>query len=144
MHDPQRLQSSHKNTVEDQKQTKFSVEVACVFSGFRPQNLIAQSQSGTGKTAAFCLAMLSHVSRANKWPQVSVMTMRTSSGSSIQLEELKYTHQYKRLGSFSASASRQHTSSLCRSVRSSRTWGSIVLMSNWCMPFVVEEVSMWS
>lgn len=34
-----------------------------------PQNLIAQSQSGTGKTAAFSLAMLSHVKPANKWTQ---------------------------------------------------------------------------
>ncbi|XP_039611665.1 ATP-dependent RNA helicase DDX19B [Polypterus senegalus] len=34
-----------------------------------PQNLIAQSQSGTGKTAAFVLAMLSHVESVNKWPQ---------------------------------------------------------------------------
>ncbi|XP_061696581.1 ATP-dependent RNA helicase DDX19B-like [Syngnathoides biaculeatus] len=33
------------------------------------QNLIAQSQSGTGKTAAFALAMLSHVNPANKWTQ---------------------------------------------------------------------------
>ncbi|XP_055747690.1 ATP-dependent RNA helicase DDX19A isoform X2 [Salvelinus fontinalis] len=38
-------------------------------SGSRPQNLIAQSQSGTGKTAAFALAMLSHVDPANKWTQ---------------------------------------------------------------------------
>ncbi len=35
-----------------------------------PQNLIAQSQSGTGKTAAFVLAMLSHVDPENRWPQV--------------------------------------------------------------------------
>lgn len=34
-----------------------------------PQNLIAQSQSGTGKTAAFVLAMLSHVDPADKWTQ---------------------------------------------------------------------------
>uniref|UniRef100_A0A3P9LZQ2 RNA helicase n=1 Tax=Oryzias latipes TaxID=8090 RepID=A0A3P9LZQ2_ORYLA len=34
-----------------------------------PQNLIAQSQSGTGKTAAFSLAMLSHVDPNNKWTQ---------------------------------------------------------------------------
>lgn len=34
-----------------------------------PQNLIAQSQSGTGKTAAFSLAVLSHVNPANKWTQ---------------------------------------------------------------------------
>ncbi|CAG03813.1 unnamed protein product, partial [Tetraodon nigroviridis] len=33
------------------------------------QNLIAQSQSGTGKTAAFCLAMLGIVNPADKWPQ---------------------------------------------------------------------------
>lgn len=43
-----------------------------IFSGSRPQNLIAQSQSGTGKTAAFSLAMLSHVNPANKWTQVSI------------------------------------------------------------------------
>ncbi|KAM4703423.1 ATP-dependent RNA helicase DDX19B [Rhinophrynus dorsalis] len=34
-----------------------------------PQNLIAQSQSGTGKTAAFVLAMLSQVDPANRYPQ---------------------------------------------------------------------------
>ncbi|XP_054853848.1 ATP-dependent RNA helicase DDX25 [Eublepharis macularius] len=34
-----------------------------------PQNLIAQSQSGTGKTAAFALAMLSRVNPAEKFPQ---------------------------------------------------------------------------
>ncbi|XP_040135987.2 ATP-dependent RNA helicase DDX19B isoform X3 [Ictidomys tridecemlineatus] len=36
---------------------------------YSPQNLIAQSQSGTGKTAAFVLAMLSHIEPANKYPQ---------------------------------------------------------------------------
>jgi ATP-dependent RNA helicase DDX19/DBP5 len=36
-----------------------------------PSNLIAQSQSGTGKTAAFVLAMLSRVDPAKKHPQVS-------------------------------------------------------------------------
>lgn len=35
-----------------------------------PQNLIAQSQSGTGKTAAFVLAMLSRVDVSKKYPQV--------------------------------------------------------------------------
>ncbi|XP_072282690.1 ATP-dependent RNA helicase DDX25 [Pyxicephalus adspersus] len=34
-----------------------------------PQNLIAQSQSGTGKTAAFVLAMLSRVDPLKKFPQ---------------------------------------------------------------------------
>ena len=35
-----------------------------------PQNMIAQSQSGTGKTAAFVLAMLSRVDTSLKFPQV--------------------------------------------------------------------------
>jgi len=35
-----------------------------------PQNMIAQSQSGTGKTAAFVLAMLSRVNPEQDWPQV--------------------------------------------------------------------------
>nr|KAF6403241.1 DEAD-box helicase 25 [Molossus molossus] len=34
-----------------------------------PQNLIAQSQSGTGKTAAFVLAMLSRVNALERFPQ---------------------------------------------------------------------------
>lgn len=45
------------------------IEHSTFFSS-SPQNLIAQSQSGTGKTAAFVLAMLSHVDPENKWPQV--------------------------------------------------------------------------
>uniref|UniRef100_A0A8D0BQF0 RNA helicase n=1 Tax=Salvator merianae TaxID=96440 RepID=A0A8D0BQF0_SALMN len=36
---------------------------------YPPQNLIAQSQSGTGKTAAFVLAMLSRVNADCKFPQ---------------------------------------------------------------------------
>jgi len=39
----------------------------CVFS---PQDLIAQSQSGTGKTASFVLAMLSRVDPNLNEPQV--------------------------------------------------------------------------
>lgn len=35
-----------------------------------PQNMIAQSQSGTGKTAAFVLAMLSRVDTKLDYPQV--------------------------------------------------------------------------
>ena len=35
----------------------------------RPQNLIAQSQSGTGKTAAFVLTMLSRIDTNNDTPQ---------------------------------------------------------------------------
>ena len=36
-----------------------------------PQNMIAQSQSGTGKTAAFVLAMLSRVDTKLDYPQVN-------------------------------------------------------------------------
>jgi superfamily II DNA/RNA helicase len=35
-----------------------------------PQNLITQSQSGTGKTAAFVLTMLSRVDPSEHYPQV--------------------------------------------------------------------------
>ncbi|XP_074972440.1 ATP-dependent RNA helicase DDX25 [Phalacrocorax aristotelis] len=40
-----------------------------IMLAYPPQNLIAQSQSGTGKTAAFVLAMLSRVNAAEKYPQ---------------------------------------------------------------------------
>lgn len=53
---------------------------------FSPQNLIAQSQSGTGKTAAFVLAMLSHVDPENKWPQVWTVP---SSASEVKLHSYR-------------------------------------------------------
>lgn len=40
--------------------------------GDPPQNLIAQSQSGTGKTAAFSLAMLSRIDVEQNYPQVKM------------------------------------------------------------------------
>lgn len=40
-----------------------------------PQNLIAQSQSGTGKTAAFVLAMLSRVDPEKNYPQVILINI---------------------------------------------------------------------
>ncbi|NXG66620.1 DDX25 helicase, partial [Hemiprocne comata] len=40
-----------------------------IMLAYPPQNLIAQSQSGTGKTAAFVLAMLSRVNGTEKYPQ---------------------------------------------------------------------------
>ena len=36
----------------------------------RPTNMIAQSQSGTGKTAAFVLTMLTRVDISQQYPQV--------------------------------------------------------------------------
>lgn len=44
-----------------------------------PQNLIAQSQSGTGKTAAFVLAMLSRVDTKKNYPQVPICILEYSS-----------------------------------------------------------------
>lgn len=41
-----------------------------------PQNMIAQSQSGTGKTAAFVLAMLSRVDTSKNYVQVSGLSCR--------------------------------------------------------------------
>lgn len=35
-----------------------------------PQNIIAQSQSGTGKTAAFVLSMISRIDTNQQYPQV--------------------------------------------------------------------------
>ena len=37
---------------------------------FRPNNMIAQSQTGTGKTAALVLSMLSRVDATKNFPQV--------------------------------------------------------------------------
>ena len=43
-----------------------------------PQNMIAQSQSGTGKTAAFVLAMLSRVDVSKSHPQVKLHLCTTA------------------------------------------------------------------
>ena len=48
------------------------------FFSFSPQNLIAQSQSGTGKTAAFVLAMLTRVDASKPYPQVKVSHLNFS------------------------------------------------------------------
>lgn len=39
-----------------------------------PSNMIAQSQSGTGKTAAFALAVLSRISLSNQFPQALLLS----------------------------------------------------------------------
>lgn len=41
----------------------------------RPRNMIGQSQSGTGKTAAFVLTMLTRINIGLKVPQVSIIDM---------------------------------------------------------------------
>lgn len=40
----------------------------------RPRNMIGQSQSGTGKTAAFVLTMLTRLNLGLNVPQVSVLS----------------------------------------------------------------------
>ena len=50
-----------------------------------PSNLIAQSQSGTGKTAALVMVMLSRVDPAKKHPQVN---------SSLSPLSLSLSHSY--------------------------------------------------
>jgi len=54
-----------------------------------PQNMIAQSQSGTGKTAAFVLAMLSRVNVCLNHPQVLKFVNKTFSAvfNEISLQE---------------------------------------------------------
>uniref|UniRef100_A0A3Q2DZ71 RNA helicase n=1 Tax=Cyprinodon variegatus TaxID=28743 RepID=A0A3Q2DZ71_CYPVA len=56
------------------------------------QNLIAQSQSGTGKTAAFSLAMLSHVNPENNWTHVS---KRSYTPFTLPLKTNNYKQQSK-------------------------------------------------
>lgn len=51
-----------------------------------PQNMIAQSQSGTGKTAAFVLAMLSRIDTKENYPQVSLILIRTRISSIINFK----------------------------------------------------------
>lgn len=50
--------------------SKIQANALPILMAHPPQNLIAQSQSGTGKTAAFVLAMLSRVKGAERYPQV--------------------------------------------------------------------------
>ncbi|OXB69786.1 UNVERIFIED_CONTAM: hypothetical protein H355_012508, partial [Colinus virginianus] len=49
--------------------SKIQANALPIMMAHPPQNLIAQSQSGTGKTAAFVLAMLSRVKGAESFPQ---------------------------------------------------------------------------
>lgn len=63
-----------------------------------PQNMIAQSQSGTGKTAAFVLAMLSRVDTTKNYPQV--LCLSPTYELAIQTGEVaakmsKYCHDVK-------------------------------------------------
>ncbi|NXP10993.1 DDX25 helicase, partial [Thinocorus orbignyianus] len=56
-------------TVGFNRPSKIQETALPIMLAYPPQNLIAQSQSGTGKTAAFVLAMLSRVNAAEKHPQ---------------------------------------------------------------------------
>jgi hypothetical protein len=48
-------------------------DASYLFLLFSPQNMIGQSQSGTGKTAAFVLTMLSRVDFSKNQPQVRLL-----------------------------------------------------------------------
>ncbi len=50
--------------------TRFHDKKLTIWSSHSPQNMIGQSQSGTGKTAAFVLTMLSRVDYSINKPQV--------------------------------------------------------------------------
>lgn len=52
------------------KPSKIQESALPILLAHPPQNMIAQSQSGTGKTAAFVLAMLSRVDPDENYPQV--------------------------------------------------------------------------
>jgi ATP-dependent RNA helicase DDX19/DBP5 len=54
------------------------------------QNMIAQSQSGTGKTAAFVLAMLSRVDPSKPYPQVPTLFQLQTTTSTFDMSSLKY------------------------------------------------------
>ncbi|KAM9369935.1 ATP-dependent RNA helicase DDX25 [Phaethornis superciliosus] len=63
------VESNHRVEILQQDPTSPLFSVKSFEELPLPQNLIAQSQSGTGKTAAFVLAMLSRVNAAEKHPQ---------------------------------------------------------------------------
>lgn len=104
-----------------------------------PQNLIAQSQSGTGKTAAFVLAMLSHVDPENRWPQVwnasEAVNVMHGYNSTVLVLMLLW------LSVSSVCVCPPHTSSPYRRARSSNRWANFTLKSNWCMPSEGTNVS---
>ncbi|XP_066843182.1 ATP-dependent RNA helicase DDX25-like isoform X5 [Anser cygnoides] len=66
-----------------------------------PQNLIAQSQSGTGKTAAFVLAMLSRVNGAERYPQLSYLSKCLCLAPTYELA-LQIGHVIEKMGQFCA------------------------------------------
>jgi ATP-dependent RNA helicase DDX19/DBP5 len=59
-----------------------------------PQNMIAQSQSGTGKTAAFVLAMLSRVDPTKEYPQVLCLSPTYELASQTVEVAAKVAHFY--------------------------------------------------
>ena len=56
--------------IEVQHTRQETQDMFCFQSMFRPNNMVAQSQSGTGKTAVFVLAMLSRVDATKHCTQV--------------------------------------------------------------------------
>ena len=70
----------------------YFVCIKVIWLNFRPQNLIAQSQSGTGKTAAFVLTMLSRVDTSKNYPQVGSILLYVSK---IELIAVFFSQLYR-------------------------------------------------
>ncbi len=96
-----------------------------------PENLIAQSQSGTGKTAAFVLSMLSRVNPSLKHPQAS------SHGYLIIIYSSSLLYGF----SFRWSVYRRPLTLHNRLETYSHRWPSFPLMSRWCTLSGEYEVS---
>ena len=60
------------------------------YSTFRPNNMIAQSQSGTGKTAAFVLSMLSRVDATKNFTQVLFIVVIQLNMISVSASRARY------------------------------------------------------
>ncbi|KAK2102769.1 ATP-dependent RNA helicase ddx19a [Saguinus oedipus] len=94
----------------------------------RPQNLIAQSQSGTGKTAAFLLAMLSRVEPADRYPayELALQTGKSNEQRGTfypSAEELKL-----------ACAVRGHKLERVQKISEQIASGTPGTMLDWCSP----------
>ncbi|XP_053305087.1 ATP-dependent RNA helicase DDX25-like [Spea bombifrons] len=104
-----------------------------------PQNLIAQSQSGTGKTAAFVLAMLSRVNAGKKYPQCICLSP------TFELA-LQTGHVVERMGKFCAGVQVAYAVRGNRPARGSRIEAQIIIgtpgtVMDWCFKLKLFDVA---
>ncbi|CAN2388106.1 DEAD (Asp-Glu-Ala-Asp) box helicase 25 [Pristimantis euphronides] len=103
-----------------------------------PQNLIAQSQSGTGKTAAFVLAMLSRVDVLKKYPQCICLSP------TLELA-LQTGEVIEQMGKFCEGIDVTYAIRGCRPFRGSKIEAQIVVgtpgtMMDWCFKLRLFDV----